>query len=131
LTDVESSFSREVSVSIRPRSFVATAGPSHKNTPNAWRRTMTESLRRARIATLRARQPLATDKAAAMAESSLEITENVNSDSRLDVGSSDEPHISGAQEADWRRLKGYKVACSQPSQQPTMYLVDENSKFKS
>ncbi|KAI7151945.1 hypothetical protein KC331_g3353 [Hortaea werneckii] len=44
---------------------------------------------------------------------SLEIAENVNSDSRSGgVESSQEPQISGPQDVDWRRLKGYKAACN-------------------
>jgi hypothetical protein len=37
-----------------------------------------------------------------MAQSSLEIAENVNNDSRLGVGDFEKPQDSGPQEIDWR-----------------------------
>jgi hypothetical protein len=68
--------------------------------------------RRACVVSPRVCLLLATDKAETVAQSSLETAENVNSDSRSGVGSFGEPQVSGPQEIDWRRLKGYKAACS-------------------
>lgn len=48
-----------------------------------------------------------------MAQTSLELAENANSDVLSGgVGSFDERHISSLRDVDWRRLKGYKAACN-------------------
>jgi hypothetical protein len=48
-----------------------------------------------------------------MAQSSLEIAEDGNSDSRSGgVECCPELRISGLQDVDWRRLKGYRAACN-------------------